>query len=62
MLDISPCTHEEVDSSIMLHVADACHQGHRKILIRTFDSDVVVLATRCFVLLGNMQEELWGSF
>jgi len=40
----SPCSHEEADSRMMLHVAHAAQQGHQGILIRTVDTDVVVLA------------------
>ena len=41
---LEPCTHEEADSRIMVHVADCRSQGHQKISIRTTDTDVVVLA------------------
>jgi len=41
---LAPCNHEEAESDIMLHAAHAAHSGHKKILIRTVDTDVVVLA------------------
>ena len=41
---LTPCNHEEADSDIMLHAAHAAHSGHKKILIRTVDTDDVVLA------------------
>ena len=39
-----PCSHEEADTGILLHVAHCARQGLRKVIIRTVDTDVVVLA------------------
>ena len=39
---LEPCTQEEAD--IMLHVMDAANQGHQRSLIRTADTDVLILA------------------
>ena len=41
---ISPCNHEEADTHIMLHVKDTVQTGMRQIMIRTVDTDVVVIA------------------
>ena len=41
---LSPCNHEEADTRMILHVNHATHHGHHKIMIRTVDTDVVVLA------------------
>ena len=41
---MSPCSHEEADSRMLLHVTHAAKHGHHQILIRTVDTDVVVLA------------------
>jgi len=41
---LSPCTHEEADTRIFLHVADVVRARYSKILIKTVDTDVVVLA------------------
>ena len=41
---LSPCTHEEADTRMFLHAADAVQQGDRKILLRTVDTDVLLLA------------------
>ena len=38
------CNHEEADTRLLVHVLDACSYGHQRILIKTNDSDVVVLA------------------
>ena len=39
-----PCSHEEADTRLFLHVADAIKKGDRKLLVRTVDTDVVVVA------------------
>jgi len=40
---ISPASHEEADGRLLLHVKHAVESGHTCILIRTVDSDVVVI-------------------
>ena len=40
---IEPCSHEEADTRMMLHIKDAAHDKHEKIMVRTADTDVVVL-------------------
>lgn len=54
---LSPCNHEEGDTRILLHVADCARLGHRQIIIRTVDSDVVVIAVAAYHLLDV--DELW---
>ena len=41
---LSPCNHEEADSRIFVHAKHASLNGLNKIMIRTVDTDVVVLA------------------
>ena len=43
MEGLQPCSHEEADTRIFLHVVDAAQQ-HQRIMIRTIDTDVFVLA------------------
>ena len=57
---LSPCNQEEADGRIFLHVADAISNGFRKVLIRTTDTDVVVLAIS--VVQQVDVEELWIWF
>ena len=59
---LSPCTQEEADSRIFLHVAAAASCGHRQVIVRTIDSDVVVLAVSAFVSLDQDLDELWVVF
>jgi hypothetical protein len=41
---LMPCSHEEADTSIFVHAAHASNCGYNKLMIRTVDTDVVVLA------------------
>jgi len=52
-----PCTQEEADGRLLLHVADCVVDGSREILIKTVDNDVAVLAISHYQQL-NIQE-LW---
>ena len=58
---IAPCTHEEADSRMLLHVAHAARNGHHKIMIQTVDTDVVVLAVAVAQTL-QPEDELWLAF
>ena len=42
--EMMTCSHEEADTRLVLHAYHASQSGYRKILIRTVDTDVVVLA------------------
>ena len=41
---LEPCDQEEADSRMFLHIADAAAQGNTTFMIRTNDTDVVVLS------------------
>ena len=57
---LSPCQQEEADTRMMLHLRHAAMQGHTKAIVRTVDSDVVVLTINIFHELGL--SELWVGF
>ena len=57
---LSPCTHEEADTRLLLHAADAATDGCRRIMLRTVDTDVVVLCTSLFEQMNLT--ELWILF
>jgi len=59
--ELDPCSHEEADTRMLLHVAHAANSGHAKVMIRTVDTDVVVIAIGCFHRLSNISE-LWLAF
>lgn len=58
---LAPCNHEEADSRMLLHAYHASQDGHHTILIRTVDTDVVVLAVSVAQQLPT-EDELWLEF
>ena len=44
-----PCSHEEVDSRMCLHVKDDLENGARKKFVQTVDTDIVVILTDIFL-------------
>jgi hypothetical protein len=58
--DITPCNHEEADTRLILHCLHASKCGLKRIIIRTVDTDVVVLAVSFFDSLGV--DKLWVHF
>ena len=59
---ISPCSHEEADTRMFLHMFSAALSGHKKILIQANDTDVMVLGMRAFALKMGVIEELWITY
>ena len=59
VVSLSPCIHEEADTKMMLHSADAVQQGHHRVLLRTMDTDVLVLAIVLANWLQEQQAEIW---
>lgn len=56
MLD---CKHEEADTRMFVHVANAIDEGHTSVMIRTVDSDVVVIAVSVASKTGI---DIWIAF
>ena len=54
---ISPCSHEEVDTRIVLHAKDAVMHGLTKIILKATDTDIFVICLFLFTDIGA--EELW---
>ena len=57
LTSLAPCSHKEVGTRLLLHVADAVQKGIRKVAIRTVDTDVMVLAVAPFNNINP--DELW---
>ena len=57
LTSLAPYSHEEADTRVLLHVADAVQNGMREMAIRTVDTDVVVLAVASFNNINP--DELW---
>ena len=55
-----PCTHEEADTRIFLHLKDAVRHGYSNASIRTVDTDVEVPAITSVNCLNL--SELWVAF
>ena len=60
LTNLSPCLHEEADTRLLLHAADAVKKGHRKLCVCTVDTDVVVNAIAMFNQINP--DELWLAF
>lgn len=58
--EMMECSHEEADTRLVLHAYHASQSGYRKILIRTVDTDVVVLAVSRLQDLNV--DEIWIAF
>ena len=60
LTSLTPCPREEVDTRMLLGVADAVQKGVRTVAIRTVDTDVVVLFVASFNDINRV--ELWIAF
>ncbi|KAG7173838.1 hypothetical protein Hamer_G018107 [Homarus americanus] len=60
--NLAPCNHEEADTRMMVHAADVLECGHRRILIRTVDTDVVILTVALANERSEVLDELWLTF
>lgn len=58
--NMSPCNHEEADTRMLLHAKDASLNGLKRVMIRTVDTDVLVIAIAMFSNLDL--SELWLLF
>ena len=57
---LSPCSHEEADTPLILHAYHAALNGFRSIVIKSVDTDVAVLAIASYSKIGC--GELWLAF
>lgn len=57
---LAPCNHEEADTRMMVHIADITNRGYSTILVRSVDTDVVVLAVATVAKIEI--SELWIAF
>ena len=58
------CNHEEADTRILVHVKDALAKGGRSVLVRTVDTDVLVIVIAQFHTLSSTWPGLsfWVAF
>ena len=57
---ISPTDHEKADTWLFLHVNDMGRKGFNRVMIRTVDTDVLLLSVSLYERLGL--EQLWVDF
>ena len=50
--NISPCSQEEADTRMLLHALDCSKVGLKKVMIKTVDTDVLVIAVTLFQKIG----------
>ena len=60
MSSIEPCSQDEADGRMMLHVGHAYQQGYRRIMVQATDTDVTVLTISTASVLDGC--ELWMAF
>ena len=58
---LSPCTHEEADYRMILHVNDMVRNNMKNIIVKTVDSDVVIICCSYFHEIVGLQT-LWIAF
>ncbi|KAK3716735.1 hypothetical protein QZH41_006309 [Actinostola sp. cb2023] len=58
------CNHEEADTRLLVHVRDAVERGAKNVMIRTVDTDVVVIAVAELSALREIEPDLniWIAF
>lgn len=45
---VGPCDYEEADTRIVVHLIDAAKHGHKNIVVKTVDTDVIVILVVLF--------------
>ena len=58
------CNHEEADTRIVVHVLHALEQGMKSVLVRTVDTDVIVILVGVYAKLATIQPlaVIWVAF
>ena len=53
----SSCNHEEADTRLIVHLQDAILNGCHKMLVRTIDTDIVVIVIGIFCHLKSICQD-----
>ena len=60
---LAPCNHEEVDTRMFVHARHAVSHGHKMVMLKANDTDVLVIAITVFpVLKDQVFEKMWLAF
>ena len=57
---LRPCNHEEFDTRVMLHAANAVSHGYKRILITANDTGIIVQGISVFSYIGA--DKMWVPF
>ncbi len=57
---LRPCNHEEFDTRVMLHAANAVSHGYKRILNIANDTDIIALGISFFSDIGA--DKMWVPF
>ena len=62
--DHTAVDHEEADTRLLLHLIDALNKGQKSCLVRTVDTDVVVILIEKlhYLLHANADADIWVAF
>ena len=63
-LEMSSCDHEEADTRLVVHIVDALNKGQSTCMVRTVDTDVVVILIGKFFHFTtlNPTADIWVAF
>lgn len=63
-INMIDCNHEEADTRIMVHTLHALEQGAKTVLVRTVDTDVIVILVGIFhdLLVVQPLADIWIAF
>ena len=58
------CDHEEADARVCIHIIDALLKGVQRTIVRTVDTDIVVILLKAFVQLRDNYQfiDMWVAF
>ena len=63
LAEISPCNHEEADTRMFLHIADAVNSGFTTAMVKGKDIDILVIGVAMFSRLQDAGlQELWIAY
>ena len=60
MEGLSPCTHKEADTRLFIHAKDAASEGCKNVIVKSTDTDVVLIGVTLFNDLNV--ENVWIAF
>ena len=60
---LAPCNHEEAGTRMFVHARHAVSHGHRMVMLKANDTDVLVIAITVFPVLKDQGlEKMWLAF